>query len=49
MTDSPALPRIALTPGEPAGIGPDLAVMLAQREPACTLVAIADPEITDCP
>lgn len=39
------LPRIALTPGEPAGIGPDLAVLLAQRERPCALVAIADPEL----
>jgi 4-hydroxythreonine-4-phosphate dehydrogenase len=37
------LPRIALTPGEPAGIGPDLTVMLAQQAHDCALVAIADP------
>lgn len=35
-------PRIALTPGEPGGIGPDLAVQLAQ-EPGCDLVLVADP------
>lgn len=35
--------RIALTPGEPAGIGPDLAVMLAQHPQAHEIVAIADP------
>lgn len=40
----PAL-RIALTPGEPAGIGPDLCVMLAQHDHAFQLVAIADPEL----
>lgn len=35
--------RIALTPGEPAGIGPDLCVALAQRPPAgVELVAVAD-------
>ena len=39
----PAVPRIALTPGEPAGIGPDLCVMLAQRAHAAELVAVADP------
>lgn len=39
------IPRIALTPGEPAGIGPDLCVQLAQLEHACQLVAIADPEL----
>ncbi len=36
------LPRIVLTPGEPAGIGPDLAVLIAQRELPCRLVVIAD-------
>jgi 4-hydroxythreonine-4-phosphate dehydrogenase len=40
------IPRLALTPGEPAGIGPDLCVMLAQRpHPEVELVAIADPEL----
>jgi 4-hydroxythreonine-4-phosphate dehydrogenase len=39
------LPRIALTPGEPAGIGPDLVIALAQHEHACALVAIADPAL----
>ena len=38
--------RLALTPGEPAGIGPDLCVMLAQRPlPEVDLVAFADPEL----
>jgi 4-hydroxythreonine-4-phosphate dehydrogenase len=37
--------RIALTPGEPAGIGPDLAVQLAQQELPMELVAIADPDL----
>ncbi|MEJ2417786.1 MAG: 4-hydroxythreonine-4-phosphate dehydrogenase PdxA [Exilibacterium sp.] len=37
--------RIALTPGEPAGIGPDLAITLAQREHAAEIVVIADPEL----
>jgi len=39
------LPRIALTPGEPAGIGPDLCIQLAQKELACQLVVIADPAL----
>jgi 4-hydroxythreonine-4-phosphate dehydrogenase len=39
------LPHIVLTPGEPAGIGPDLAVLLAQRELSCRLVVIADPTL----
>ncbi len=37
--------RIALTPGEPAGIGPDLAVMLAQQALPYEVVAIADPQL----
>ena len=39
------LPRIALTPGEPSGIGPDLCLQLAQENLACQLVVIADPEL----
>jgi 4-hydroxythreonine-4-phosphate dehydrogenase len=40
----PALsaPAIAITAGEPAGIGPDLCVMLAQEPQAAQLVVIAD-------
>ncbi len=36
------LPVIAITPGEPAGIGPDLVIRLAQQSPAYALVLIAD-------
>jgi 4-hydroxythreonine-4-phosphate dehydrogenase len=39
------IPVIALTPGEPAGVGPDLAVQLARRPPAGTLVLLADPAV----
>ena len=40
------VPRLALTPGEPAGIGPDLIVRLAAAEhSAAELVAIADPDL----
>lgn len=42
---SKTLPRIALTPGEPSGIGPDLCIQLAQENLACELVIIADPEL----
>ncbi|MCQ8102815.1 4-hydroxythreonine-4-phosphate dehydrogenase PdxA [Methylomonas sp. SURF-2] len=42
---SNTLTRIALTPGEPAGIGPDLCVQLAQLAHSCQLVAIADPDL----
>lgn len=37
--------KIAITPGEPAGIGPDLIVALAQREWPAMLVVFADGEI----
>jgi 4-hydroxythreonine-4-phosphate dehydrogenase len=39
------LPRIAFTPGEPAGIGPDLCVQLAQQGQDIELVAICDPDL----
>lgn len=40
------LKRIALTPGEPAGIGPDLCIELACTDHlTCQLVAIANPEL----
>ncbi|WP_404360041.1 4-hydroxythreonine-4-phosphate dehydrogenase PdxA [Methylotuvimicrobium sp. KM1] len=45
MDATPTLKRIAITPGEPAGIGPDLCIMLAQQSHACELVAIADPDL----
>lgn len=38
-------PLIAITPGEPAGIGPDLAVALAGRALDARLVFIADPAL----
>ena len=34
--------RIAITPGEPAGIGPDLLLTLAQQAWDAQLIAIAD-------
>jgi len=39
------IPRIALTPGEPAGIGPDLCIQLAQQQQSCEIVIIADPAL----
>lgn len=39
------LPRLAITPGEPAGIGPDIVLTLAQQTIPAKLVAFADPEI----
>lgn len=38
-------PRIAITPGEPAGIGPELCAQLAQQAHPCQLVAVADPDL----
>jgi len=37
--------RIVLTPGEPAGVGPELCVQLAQRPHGASLVAVADPQL----
>jgi 4-hydroxythreonine-4-phosphate dehydrogenase len=37
--------RIALTPGDPAGIGPDLCVLLAQQAQPVELVAVCDPDL----
>jgi len=42
--------RLAFTPGEPAGIGPDLAVLMAQQtlhEEGYELVVFADPELLE--
>lgn len=39
------LNRLVLTPGEPAGIGPDLVVRLAQQPRDCEIVAICDPDL----
>ncbi len=36
------VPRIALTSGEPAGVGPDLCLSLARSELPCRLVCLAD-------
>lgn len=38
-------PRIAITAGEPAGIGAELLVRLAQSERAAEVIAIADPSL----
>ena len=37
--------RVALTSGEPAGIGPELCVAIAQRELPCELVCLADRDL----
>ncbi|MCA6915568.1 4-hydroxythreonine-4-phosphate dehydrogenase PdxA [Pectobacterium versatile] len=38
-------PRIVITPGEPAGIGPDLVIALAQQAWPVELVICADPDL----
>jgi 4-hydroxythreonine-4-phosphate dehydrogenase len=45
MTTASQIQRIALTVGEPAGIGPDLCVQLAQGQQKCDIIAIADPQL----
>lgn len=37
--------RLLITPGEPAGIGPDLLIQLAQRSCADELLAVCDPTL----
>ena len=44
-TQHSALKTLALTAGEPAGIGPDLCVMLAQRELPARIVFLADRDL----
>jgi 4-hydroxythreonine-4-phosphate dehydrogenase len=39
---SARLPRVVLTSGEPAGVGPELCLALAAREWPCELVCLAD-------
>tara|TARA_R110000787_G_scaffold73495_5_gene163870 strand:- start:1890 stop:2882 length:993 start_codon:yes stop_codon:yes gene_type:complete len=39
--------RLAITPGEPAGIGPDLLIQFIQSGSPHELVAIADPELLE--
>ena len=40
-------PILALTPGEPAGIGPECTVRLAHEHPELRLIAVADPQILE--
>ena len=40
-----AIPRLVLTAGEPAGIGPDLAIELAEQYQDYELIVIADPAL----
>lgn len=38
-------PRILITPGEPAGIGPDVTIIAAQQSWPVELIAVCDPEL----
>jgi 4-hydroxythreonine-4-phosphate dehydrogenase len=42
---SKLIPRVAITPGEPAGIGPDLCVLSSQTPFLCEPVVYADPAL----
>jgi 4-hydroxythreonine-4-phosphate dehydrogenase len=42
-----AVLRLLYTPGEPAGIGPDLCVLVAQQSHPFELVAVADPAVLE--
>jgi 4-hydroxythreonine-4-phosphate dehydrogenase len=44
---SPEVPRLFLTPGEPAGVGPDLVLAAARKRHPAELVAVADPALLE--
>lgn len=41
------IPRILITPGEPAGVGPDLVCALAQHACEAELIAVCDPALLE--
>lgn len=45
MTTQTILKKLAITPGEPAGVGPDLCIQYSQQPHNCQLVLIADPNL----
>lgn len=44
-TSDKYIPRIVLTTGEPAGIGPDIIIDIARRKFTAELIVVADPEL----
>lgn len=40
--DAQSLPTVVLTAGEPAGIGPDIVLAVAQRDLPCRLIVVGD-------
>ncbi len=47
MTTESDCPRLVITPGEPAGIGPDIVIKAAQQSFNAELVIIADPALLE--
>jgi 4-hydroxythreonine-4-phosphate dehydrogenase len=47
MAASAVLPRLIVTAGEPAGIGPDLVIQLAQQAIAAQVAVVADPVLLE--
>lgn len=45
MNDAASAPALFVTPGEPAGIGPDLLLQIAGRAQPGPLIAVADPAL----
>jgi len=45
LENTSSLPRLILTPGEPAGIGPDLVIKVAQNKIAAHLIVVCDPDL----
>ena len=45
MRTNAILPRIIITTGEPAGIGPDITVQIAQEKIDADIVVIGDPNL----
>lgn len=43
----PPIPRIIITPGEPAGIGPDITIKLAQQSWPVELIVVGDPVLLE--
>jgi 4-hydroxythreonine-4-phosphate dehydrogenase len=47
MSSTAEISRLAVTPGEPAGIGPDLCIEIAQQQQPVELVAVCDPGLLE--
>ena len=39
------MPRLVITPGEPAGIGPDICIKLVQEQVPASIIFVADPQL----